>query len=309
MTRGRKPLPASEVIEIPGSVAVVAAENSAAANQLAALDLQAQQRTTELAQQLAYEGPLEPDMLEFTVAQHMRRTVEACLDAGRALLLLKERVPHGDFHARLERLGMAPRAAQKLMQACLKFSNAPSTAHLVRAAGNATKLLELLVLDDDEVQQLADEGSVLGIDLDDIASMSARELREKLREAREDLAAKDDLIGAKNKKIDDLLARKRFKPGPDDIARTEREKAALDQWTLVLAGVDAQFAQIDAVVRALYEQDPSPAIQLRVRQGLEYVVARLAQHVDELGLEVDLASLSPQPPDWLASATGQGTQG
>ncbi|MBX3634730.1 MAG: hypothetical protein KF683_04985 [Rubrivivax sp.] len=171
--------------------------------------------------------------------------------------------------------------------------------------------LRALPADDQEVvkQALTTESREQVIDL--LTELAARnqQLRQRVEQAADDLAAKDDLIGAKNKKIDDLLARKRFKPGPDDIARTEREKAALDQWTLVLAGVDAQFAQIDAVVRALYEQDPSPAIQLRVKQGLEYVVARLAQHVDELGLEVDLARLSPQPPDWLASATGQGSQG
>lgn len=304
MSKGRKAHPDTEVVDIPGAVAVVAAENSAAANALVAMDVAARDRTTALAAQLAYDGPLEPDMLEFTVATHMRRTVEAALDAGRALLLLKERVPHGEFEHRLDRLGVAPRAARKLMQACLKFANRPSTAVLTHAAGNATKLLELLVLDDDEVQQLADEGSVLGIDLDDIASMSARELRDKLREAREDLAAKDDLIVAKNAKIDALVAKKRWKPGPEDIARTEREKAALDQWTLVLAGLDAQYAEIEALVRDIYEADPTPALQLRMRQGLEYAAGRLAATVDSLGLQVDLSALSGEAPAWLAQAVG-----
>jgi hypothetical protein len=271
---------------------------TAAANELAAIDIEAHHKTARLAVQLGYDGPLEPDMLQFAVAQHLRQTVEAALGAGRALLLLKERVPYGDFLRRLEQLGVAARAGQKLMQAALKFSTRPTTAI---AAGTPTKLLELLVLDDEDLQQLETDGSVLGIELDDIQRMGARELRLKLREAREDLAAKDDLVTAKNKKIDDLISKKRWRPGPDDIARNEAEKAALDEWAVAVTSIEVALRKADNVVRALYERQPTPAVQLRVKQGLEYAAHVLGAQIQALGIDVDLSAVY-DPPAWIDDA-------
>ena len=49
-----------------------------------------------------------------------------------------------------------------MSQAALKFSNASTSTHLI-AAGNKSKLIELLVLDDDQVAELNDGGTVAGI--------------------------------------------------------------------------------------------------------------------------------------------------
>lgn len=293
--RPKLPAPEAPLIAVNEQAIAIA---SAAADELAAIDVDAAHKTLRLAQQLGYDGPLEPDMLQFHVAQHLRATVESALGAGRALLLLRERVPHGEFERRVDQLGVAPRAARKLMQAALKFAARPATAI---AAGTPTKLLELLVLDDEELQQLEGDGSVLGIELDEITRMSARELRAKLREAREDVEAKDQLLELKNKKIDDLIAKKRWRPGPDDIARNEAEKAALDEWAVAVNSIEVALRKADNVVRSLYERQPTPAIRLRVQQGLQYAVHVLAEHINSLGIEVDLAPIGARP-DWIDDA-------
>lgn len=298
MTRGRNPIGPAETIDLPAGAVTVMKQDSENLNALAAIEQQALQQTNSLAVQLGYTGPLDPDMLEFTVSQHMRRTVEAALDAGRALLLLKERTPHGDFEQRLDRLGLAPRAAQKLMQACLKLSKAPSTALLTSAAGNQTKLFELLVLDDEELQQLAEAGSVLGIDLDDVARMSARELRDALREAREDLAAKDDLVTAKNEKIDKLLAKKRWKPSPDSVAQTEAEQGMLDHLATVTRAMELAVAQFHVACLEVLAEAP-PAIRDRAGDAMQYVLARCGEVVAHHNLQVDMERAQLVRPSWL----------
>lgn len=53
-----------------------------------------------------------------------------------------------------------------------KFTNVPPAAHLTKAIGTQSKLFELLVLDADDVQELAAGGEVRGLDMDGIAGAS-----------------------------------------------------------------------------------------------------------------------------------------
>ena len=79
----------------------------------------------------------------------------------------------------------------------VEVSNASTSTHLIEAAGNKSKLIELLVLDDDQVAELNDGGTVAGITLDDVAAMSVSDLRKALREARADAEANDKLLAEK----------------------------------------------------------------------------------------------------------------
>lgn len=137
-------------------------------------------------------------------ADAIRRTGEEALTIGRCLVIMKEHEPHGEWSGILERLSFQPRAAQKFMQAAVKFSNAPSTAHLIDAAGSKTKLFELMLLDDEDIKELNDGGTVAGIDLDDVAKMSCSELRQSLRDARKDLATKDAVAETNHRRINEL---------------------------------------------------------------------------------------------------------
>ena len=89
-----------------------------------------------------------------------------------------------------------------------------------------SKLLELLVEEDVTLVGLADGEEVNGATLDDIDRMTVRELRLHLRENREQLVAKDKVLGDKNAKIDELaekLEKSKKKsslkePDPADVA-------------------------------------------------------------------------------------------
>ncbi|QEW85426.1 DUF3102 domain-containing protein [Burkholderia pseudomallei] len=174
-----------------------------AANVLAA-------RSAVVAEQFGDGLPYERSRVVNEARFYMAQSAEAMLEAGKRLIVLKENEPHGEFLEILQRqLGLAPRTAQVMMQASLKYlspaleSKAQALAHLGK-----TKLFELMTEDDEELAALADGGSIAGMDLDDIDRMTSRELRAALREAHENATAQARLLSDKNAKIDELAAKK-----------------------------------------------------------------------------------------------------
>ncbi|WP_108971568.1 DUF3102 domain-containing protein [Parazoarcus communis] len=169
-----------------------------------------------VAHQVGYQLPADctdPDLIQRDIASNMRRTVEAMIEVGRGLIVLREACAHGEFMARLDVLGFDSRAAQRYMQVVRKFANASTSTHLLKAAATQSKLLEMLVLDDEQIEELELTGQTGELNLDDIATMSVKELREALRDAREQGSAKDRLLADKNAKIDELsTGTKRHKP-------------------------------------------------------------------------------------------------
>ena len=205
-----------------------------AANQLAVMHEERQATVRAVAAQLGYQLPADctdPDLIQRDIAANMRRSVEACLEVGRGLRVLKEACEHGQFLSRIDALGIEVRVAQKFMASAAKFSNAASTP-LLKAAGNQTKLFEMLVLDDEQIEELELTGQTGELKLDDIATMSVKELRAALRETRENAEAQSRLLADKNAKIDELAAKLTTKkprvqtPPPDTEGQEIRKEAS-----------------------------------------------------------------------------------
>jgi hypothetical protein len=163
---------------------VVVAANHAAHDQLAVLTLEANDRTRNLALRLGYEGGLSVDTLENSAREVLLRMGRSVWELGAYLLLIREQAPHGEFLVSLGRLGVQPRVAQQYMQVSLRFGKYALTSHL-QAVG-ITKLVEMLVLDDQEIAELADGGSVRDIRIDKIDTLSVKELRAALRQSEKD---------------------------------------------------------------------------------------------------------------------------
>ena len=154
----------------------------------------------------------------------VRQTMEGMFELGRALIVIKEHTPHGRFTEIIgTEFGLHEREARRLMNATLRFIDPKmkSVQSKLITIGKS-KLLELLVEEDDTLIELADGGDINGHTLDDIDRMTRNELRAALREARETAEAKDKVIADKNKKVDELaekLAKKGTKePKPQDVA-------------------------------------------------------------------------------------------
>ena len=167
---------------------------------LAVMDQEAQARVRAVALSVGYEGTLTVGALEDEIRFYQRRTVEAILETGKRLMVLKEMTPHGEFERRVEMLGFTTRTARRFMQAAAKTANSANLAALSTQVKNASAFLELVTHDDDELETLAE--------MDDIDRMSASELRQALRQAKEDnrfLAEKRDKESQRADKLENQL--------------------------------------------------------------------------------------------------------
>lgn len=190
----------------------------------------------EIMQQFGDGLPYERERIVHETRFYMAQSAEAMLEAGKRLVILKENEPHGDFTNILENdLGLAPQVARRMMQASVKFLG-NGDDHPKRSALSVlgkTKLYELMVLDDEELDVLADGGTVAGATLDDIDRMTSRELKAALREARETNAAQQRVLADKNEKIDSLSTKLEKKsriqpPKPDEeVKKLRAEVTAL----------------------------------------------------------------------------------
>lgn len=190
----------------------------------------------EIMQQFGDGLPYERDRIVHETRFYMAQSAEAMLEAGKRLVILKENEPYGDFTNILENdLGLAPQVARRMMQASVKFlgngNDQPKRSAL--SVLGKTKLYELMVLDDEELDALADGGTVAGATLDEIDRMTSRELKAALREARETNAAQQRVLADKNEKIDTLSTKLEKKsriqpPKPDEeVKKLRAEVTAL----------------------------------------------------------------------------------
>lgn len=183
-------------------------EAALAIRELPALQAQMEATVRAVAAQVGYQLPADctdPDLIQRDISANMRRSVEACLEVGRGLAVLKAACGHGNFMARLDVLGIDVSVGRRFIQAASKFSNRASTRVLTDAIGNQTKLFEMLVLDDEQLEELELTGQTGELHLDEIATMSVKELRAALREAREESTAEADALNAVIKKKDEKL--------------------------------------------------------------------------------------------------------
>jgi len=197
-----------------------------------------------VARQIGYEGTLTIGALEDEIRFYQRRTVEAILETGKRLLVLKELTPHGEFERRVEMLGFGTRTARRFMQAAAKTAKSAILADLSKQTKNGRAFLELVTHDDDDLEDLSQ--------IDDIDRMSASELRAAFRNMRGDNEAKDAVIKQKsdafNKLAEKLEKRKLKDPTPDTEA-AELVAVAHSAEATACAWIEGHLRQaIDAVM-------------------------------------------------------------
>ncbi|MDP8080221.1 hypothetical protein [Phocoenobacter skyensis] len=135
-----------------------------------------------------------------------RTMVEQMLEFGRILIILKEHLAHGEFVETVQQeFDITARASQKFMQATVKFCGEglqDTTPKLVQLG--KSKLLELMTQDDDDLKELAEGGTIVGLKLDEVDRMSVQELRKSLRKAKEEKEALGKVLANKDEKINRL---------------------------------------------------------------------------------------------------------
>ncbi|MCE6855396.1 hypothetical protein KSB09_21260, partial [Acinetobacter baumannii] len=203
--------------------------------------------------------------------------------------------------------------AQKFMSAVLKFSKTNSSS-LLQKAGNQTKLLELVTLDDDEIQVIEQGGSIGELSLDSIETMSARELKDELRKIKADKEAADLLLQKKDQKINELDAKLTKLQSPVQIKkRAESEEQliaakALEEATsacLMMHNDTVRFKNtINSVLDTINEHG-----LYNIQEQLEALVIsafqQIAQTSVEFGIQIDFETMVN--PAWLPPADQDAT--
>lgn len=186
--------PANHVVETEGEkemgVALRTVQEDASAQQ------ERNFAAKELAVQLGYDGGLSADALEGEIRFWQRRTVEACLELGKRLLLLKEISRHGEFGELLEKLGFTKMSASRFMTAAARTSKSNNLVLLSSQVKNMSAFLELVTTDDEVLDDVKK--------IDGIECMSASELRKRIKDLQAESDAKDKVLDGKNKQIDKL---------------------------------------------------------------------------------------------------------
>jgi len=242
--------PALTDADTPGLPAMAAALNQ----EVIAAD-EANDNAQAVAKQLGYEGVMTVGALEDEIRFYQRRTAEACLELGKRLLILKELTPHGEFVQRIELLGFSARATQKFMQAAFKFSKSANLALLAERVGSQSKLLELVTMDDEDIQELANGDSVRGLSLDEIDTMTTSQLKAALRESKLNYVAQGKVLEEKNTANDKLATALNARDSrvaqksQDEIAKELRSQAVVDGF----AAEHAIQHQLGATFKALTE--------------------------------------------------------
>lgn len=264
------------------------------------------QKVGGLAASLGYEGALTVGALEDEIRFYQQRSVEAVLELGKRLLILKEITPHGEFKQRTEMLGFSSRMAQKFMSAVLKFSKANSSSLLAKA-GSQTKILELVVLDDDDIDVLEQGGSIGDLSLDTIETMTVSELKKALRDAKSDIEAKEQVIKTKDQKTNELLEENTKLKSPAQIkkrAETEQQqlaKKALEEISsacLKMHNDTVRFTnEINSVIDAI-EEHGLYDIQEQLEANVIAAFQQIAQTSVTLGIQIDFEAMVS--PSWMA---------
>lgn len=251
-------------------------------------------QVSTLAEQIGYEGSLTVGALEDGIRFYQRRSVEALLEVGKRLLLLRELTPIGEFDERLELLGFSRRSAYRFMQAAGKTAKSAKLALLSTQIKSQQAFLELVTHDDDaDIERLAE--------MDDIDRMSASQVRAALRESRAEHDATKAVMSKKQARIDSLeRAQERIAKMPPD---EDLEKLQQEATTHLLSAQGAIRGQLRAALIALqnHAEDNSTFMAGMVGQ----LMADLVILRDEFNLP---SSLGDGRPEWQQWAAAQGAE-
>ncbi|MFT0531628.1 hypothetical protein ACMHYJ_02165 [Castellaniella hirudinis] len=269
------------------------APGSEDAHQIDAVQHAEVERMAVILRQFGDGVPFEPYRYEMIIRDHLSRSAEAMLAAGRALIVARESLAHGDWMPFIERIGLEESLARRMMQAAYKFCD-DKTVKLVQAAGNKSKLFELLVLDDDEIQELTDGGTVAGLEIDDIKRKGVRELRAALRDALEEKKASEKLLADKNEKIDALQTN--LEKTKNRIAAGTVEEQTIEA-TNDVAGI---CLRLMADIMTPMRESISRLLELQPGAGAVVTghIAQIQQALDEVSTEFLLGQVVANTPDW-----------
>lgn len=296
-----KKKPAAQVLDAGIDQERMAADMALMREQQGALTVakkEQNERVAALALQLNYNGSTDAAVLENSAKDAIRRIGAGIFELGSYLLMIKEACERGTFLPTLERLGVGQDAAQRYMAVSRRFANAATSRHLEGLG--MSKLVELLPLDNEQLEDLTELGQTGELALDDLGGMSVKELRTAVRKARAEadkLKARAERQEAVNAELHEEVRLVKRLPPAEELKRTLKEAADIQAETLgLLQG---------GVRQALVKLNACPTDQRAYMAGMVgQLLAELAALQDEFNLPY-MVGVDTGKPDWQAWADAQ----
>ena len=236
--------------------------------------------------------------------QAVRQTMEGMFELGRALIVLKEHTEHGRFMEIVKsQFGLGIAETSRLMSATRRFATPQMQKALPKLMDlGKSKLLELLVEEDVTLTGLADGEEVNGMTLDDVDRMTVRELRVALRENREQLAAKDKVLGDKNAKIDELAEKLEKSKKKSTVKEPEPADVANELHMMVGAkevAIRSQVVQLGELFGQMAAHETAHGLSHRAK--MVGVINQIMMDLNHLRDQFSLPNETPDNdiPEWL----------
>jgi len=197
-------------------------------------DESSSQQVSQLAKEIGYNGSPTIGSLEDEIRFYQRRTVEACLELGKRLLLLKAMTPHGEFEKRLSLLGIENTKAQRFMKAAGATAKSSNLQLLSDKTKSFSAFFEIVMTDDEVVENI--------LEWDDVDRLSASQLRARVREYEQSInRLQTDLNTAQSR----LSAEAKTLPPPLLSREVDKQiQSALNAEAMGAAAVDLLNRQI-----------------------------------------------------------------
>ena len=140
------------------------------------------------------------DAYVFQVRFLMQKTAGAIIEIGKRLLVIREREGKGNFIRIIEEdIGIPYRTAFRFMNTALKAEKFPVIEQFATVA-SCNKVYTLLEAPEEDLKKLEEEGVLAGKDMDELAAMSVKEMRELIRELKTETS---NIIQSQVKKLSD----------------------------------------------------------------------------------------------------------
>jgi hypothetical protein len=162
------------------------------------------EEVNRLALQFNYQGEMTVDAFEANLRIERRNFAFASLAIGANLLMLRAACPPDVYIERAERLGYGKAARSRFTTLATRFGDGSKLELVIEAAGTQSKLLELAILQDSELEALVEQGETTGIRLDEIDGMTAKQLREALRNKDAELVRSQEVRAKQEATVDKL---------------------------------------------------------------------------------------------------------
>ena len=201
---------------------------------------------------------------------YQEQMASGMLGLGAQLLLLKVNEGHGNFMAAVEELGLSQTSANYAMSAALKFGNSPTLGNL-----GSSKLKALTVLDDKQTQDFVNGEKIEGLGTsDDVAAMTVRELRNALRQLRDEktklevehakqLEAVENVVRKKESKISELEMEVAGKQPPTKEEIAEQSlKEIRKQMIIRFSSMNAELDELNRLLARAQETEGVTVDQL-----------------------------------------------